>query len=104
MPLQRWVNYTEDNVSREKDRYGIYELGDSSGMILYIGEGIICSQLLSHLPTGSKPFPRAERYRVEYASDKSQAVERLNRRFGEYLRLRDGEYPVYNRKRRDQSP
>jgi hypothetical protein len=50
MPLAiRWSYFTKDNVSREGDNFGVYELGNDAD-ILYIGEGQVYTRLMCHFP------------------------------------------------------
>lgn len=65
-------NYDKDLVSQESDQYGVYELFDYCDT-LYIGYGLIRTQLLSHLPDGPDPIIEASRYRVKYMRDKETA-------------------------------
>ena len=86
MPLTiKWSHFTKENVDREADNYGVYELGNDDG-ILYIGEGYIYTQLMSHFPQGSTPVVGASYYRVEYTQGKTKAVQRQNAELGAYSR------------------
>jgi hypothetical protein len=49
MPLaKRWSYFSEENIDREYDTYGVYELGDSDGGIVYIGQGRVRQRLIAH--------------------------------------------------------
>lgn len=99
MPLAiRWSHYTKENVSRETDNFGVYELGNVNG-ILYIGEGHVRTRLLSHFPDGSEPVVGASFYRVEYTGSKLRATQRQNAELGAYKR-KHGKYPPFNQRRR----
>jgi len=65
MPLTiKWSGFTKDNVKRETNNYGVYELGNTDG-ILYIGEGHVYSRLMAHFADGLEPVVGASSYRVE---------------------------------------
>ena len=98
MPLsRRWSDFTKDNVNRETDNYGVYELGNVTGVI-YIGEGHVRSRLMSHFPDGSDPIVGASLYRVEYTGGKDKATQRQNAELGAYKRVH-GNYPRFNRRK-----
>ena len=100
MPIQKkWSDFTKYRVSQEDDYYGVYELANSNGDILYIGEGRVRSRLLSHFPQGSDPTPGVSYYRVEYTRSKDRCVSRQNALLAEYKR-RHGKLPKYNQKSR----
>lgn len=98
MPLViRWSSFTKDNVSRESDDYGVYELGNVTGVI-YIGEGHVYSRLMSHFPDGTAPIVGASLYRVEFSGGKDRAKQRQNAELGAYKR-RHGDYPHFYQRR-----
>jgi hypothetical protein len=95
MPLPtRWSYFTKDYVTREGNEYGVYELGNDSG-ILYIGEGQVYTRLVCHFPQGSEPVVGASYYRVEYTRGKDRAVQRQNAELDAYYRA-NGRYPSFN--------
>lgn len=100
MPLSiKWSDFTKENVSKEKDNYGIYELGDSVGDILYIGQGIIRNRLMSHfLNNGQDPIPGSSKYRVEYTGGQRIAEQRERSELDTYYK-KYGKYPKYNQRR-----
>jgi len=98
MPLPiRWSYFTKDNIFRETDNFGIYELGNDDD-ILYIGEGQVYSRLMSHFPTGSEPVVGASYYRVEYTGGKLRAEQRQNAELASYERTH-GRLPRFNHRR-----
>ena len=98
MPLAiKWSWFTKENVSRETNHYGVYELGNKDG-ILYIGEGHVNARLMSHFSDGSDPIPGASYYRVEYTGSKEKAVQRQNAELSAYKR-RHRAYPRFNQRR-----
>jgi len=98
MPLAiKWSVFSKDNVSRETDNFGVYELGNSDD-ILYIGEGQVYTRLMSHFANGSDPIPGVAFYRVEYTGSKLRATQRQNAEIGAYFRTH-GRYPRHNQRR-----
>lgn len=96
MPLfKKWSHYNKINVSNESEGYGIYELGDASGNILYIGEGHIQSRLFSHFIASSDPIPGVGIYRVEYTASKERAEQRERAEIRDYTRSH-GDCPKFN--------
>ena len=98
MPLAiKWSAFNKNNVRRESDNYGVYELGDFDD-ILYIGEGHVYTRLMSHFADGSDPTPGVSSYRVEYTGSKLRAQQRQNAELASYYRKHE-RYPKYNRRR-----
>ena len=98
MPLpKRWSYLTKEDVTRETANYGVYELGNEYD-ILYIGEGAVYTQLMSHFSTGRAPIVGASYYRVEYTGGKDRAVQRQNAELHAYKR-KHGRYPRFNRRK-----
>lgn len=101
MPLgKKWSSYTKDSVGRERDNYGVYELGDTNGAVHYIGEGAVKTRLLVHFAGGSDPCPGTKYYRCEYTGSKSSAVSRQNALLAVYKRTH-GKLPRYNQRSRN---
>lgn len=98
---KRWSNFTKERVKLEADNYGAYEIGNRSGDILYIGEGHVKTQLLSHFSTGNAPVVGASRYRCEYTGSKSSCVSRQNALLRDYRNKHDGKNPPFNKKSRN---
>ena len=95
MPLQiKWSNFNKDNVSRESDNYGVFEIGNDSG-VLYIGEGHIHSRLISHFPQGTEPVVGASYYRVEYTGGKERCEQRKSAELDAHYK-NNGSYPKFN--------
>ena len=98
MPLAvKWSSFNKENVSKEKDNYGIYELGNSED-ILYIGQGIAKLRLMSHFPDGTDPIVGVSLYRVEYIGSKERAEQRERVELANYER-RHGRLPKFNHRR-----
>ena len=98
MPLAiKWSAFNKENVSRESDNYGVYELGNFDD-ILYIGEGQVYTRLMAHFADGSDPIPGISSYRVEYTRGKLRATQRQNAELDSYER-KHGKYPKYSKKK-----
>jgi len=65
-------------VEKENDCYGVYQLVDEKGTVVYIGIGHILTSLKSHLPEGSNPLQGVVQYKVEYAGNEKQVKKKLN--------------------------
>jgi len=83
------------NVAVESDGYGVYELADASGNILYIGEGHVQSRLYSHFISASDPTPGVGLYRVEYTGSKERAEQRERAELRDFTRSH-GDCPKFN--------
>jgi hypothetical protein len=95
MPLAiKWSYFNKDNVTREKDNFGVYELGNDDD-ILYIGEGQVYTRLMSHFPNSREPVVGASYYRVEYTGGKQRAIQRQNAELEAYKR-KNGRHPKFN--------
>ena len=100
MPLgKKWSSFTKDTIGRERNNYGVYELGDTNGNVHYIGEGVVKARLLTHFVGGSDPIPGTKYYRCEYTGGKATAVSRQNGLLAVYKRVR-GKLPKYNQRAR----
>ena len=98
MPLAiKWSAFNKENVRRESNNYGVYELGNFSD-ILYIGEGHVYRRLMSHFADGSDPTPGVSSYRVEYTRGKLRAKQRQNAELDSYYR-KHRRYPRYNQRK-----
>ena len=95
MPLQiKWSDFKKDNVSKESENYGVFELGNDSG-VLYIGEGHIHSRLLRHFPNDMEPVVGASYYRVEYTQSKKRCEQRKSAELNSYFKDKKT-YPKFN--------
>ena len=91
-----WLPFSKENVERESDKYGVYELGDY-GDVLYVGAGQIRKRLRSHFHGGSKHFHGVSSYRVEYVGSKLKALQRQSLELDSYSN-QNGRYPLFNQK------
>jgi len=79
LPLaKKWTVFNRENVAREFDTYGVYELGDSSGFVVYVGEGRVRQRLSDHLRTkeSGEAKVHVRYYRCQYTGSKSRAEQR----------------------------
>jgi len=96
MPLfKKWSYFNMANISVESDGFGVYELGDSSRNILYIGEGHVQDRLYSHFINGTNPIPGTGLYRVEYTGSKERAGQRERAELRDFIRTH-GDCPKFN--------
>jgi hypothetical protein len=95
---KKWSSFTKERVSSESDNFGVYEIGNSSGDVLYIGEGKVKTQLLSHFNTGNAPVVGASVYRCEYTRSKDKCVSRQNALLRDHRKKHDGKNPPFNKK------
>lgn len=79
--------------------YGMYELADSRGNIIYIGEGKLQDRLMSHFANGSDPVPGASLFRYVSTGGKKKAVQKQNSSLSKIYRS-NGNLPRFNQKRR----
>lgn len=92
--IKTWI-YTKSVVVLERDEYGVYELLDSRGNILYIGHGKIMTSLLQHLQDGAHPVAGAHCFSVEYTWDKARAETRHKEELARFHK-EHGTYPKFN--------
>jgi len=96
MPLfLKWSDYTKVNVSTEPDSFGVYELANNVGNVLYIGEGRLRQRLLSHFITGKSPIPGVSKYRAEITGVKERAQQRERSEIRAFQR-KHGDCPKFN--------
>ena len=96
LPLaKRWSIFDRETIDREYDTYGIYELGNSKGEIVYIGQGRVRQRLNVHW-NDVEGKPRISYYRCTYCGRKYRAkqMERVEMSIYEE---QHGELPLYNR-------
>lgn len=96
MPLfKKWSSFRKFNTSLETDAFGIYELADKDGNVIYIGQGRISSRLNSHFLNGRHPIPKASYYRTEVVGSKERAEQRERSEIRAHRRSH-GNCPSYN--------
>lgn len=87
MPIHsRWKPLTRAYVLEESNVGGVYELGNHSGTVVYIGSSsIIRNRLLSHVNSTDLCIRmHASQYRVEYTEDYLRREREL---YDEHVRL-----------------
>ena len=87
MSMGSWRRFNRDSVETEKDMGGVYEFGNASRVVVYIGSsGKIKNRLLYHLRAGDASIDtHAIYYRVDYRLS-YRTEER--RRYDAYVALR----------------
>lgn len=96
MPLfQKWSHFDKEHVLNEPDSFGVYELGDGYGDIIYIGEGRVRDRLNSHFVNGRSPIPGTAKYRAEITGSKERAEQRERRELRDYISTH-GDCPRFN--------
>lgn len=96
---KKWSNYTKINVRRVSNVFGMYELADGRGHIIYIGEGKLQDRLIAHFSNGSDPIPGASLFRYTSTGGKKKAVQNQNSSLSKIYRT-TGNLPRFNQKRR----
>lgn len=96
---KKWSRYTKDDVRNVANVYGVYELADGAGNIVYIGEGKLRERLIAHLSIHSDPTPGVSYFRYATTGSKRKAKQRQNALLSEFRR-KYGRLPMYNQKRR----
>ena len=96
---KKWSRNTKDNVRSVANVYGVYELANGSGNIVYIGEGKLRERLIAHLSIRSDPTPGVSYFRYATTGSKRRAIERQNALLSEFNRKYE-RLPIYNQKRR----
>jgi predicted GIY-YIG superfamily endonuclease len=77
MAFSEWWNFANANVEGDKNAAGVYQLGNSSG-IVYIGSSNdLKRRLKEHLAESASTCIRknATHYRIEYRSDYQEAEQ-----------------------------
>ncbi len=46
---KRWIDFNEENIKQLPNAYGVYQLADKNKEVIYIGEGKLIHNLLTHL-------------------------------------------------------
>lgn len=98
---KRWSHYTKDNVRLEPDNYGAYEISNSEGEILYIGEGHVKTRLLAHFPDATEPVVGASGYRYELTGGKQACVQKQNALLADYRKKHNDRTPPFNTRSRN---
>jgi len=97
-PAIKWSKFTCENLSKVDTVYGVYELGDNSKNIIYIGQGILRDRLLAHKISDEPCFKKAKYYRFEKIGGKERAEQRERAEMNIY-ESEYGELPECNKRR-----
>ena len=99
MAMSGWGSFDGATIDREPGGSGVYELGDSTGNVIYIGSAYgVMLRLKAHLRGSEGPCTQSASYfRVDYLQSGHTDEER--RRYDEYVRTHNGRRPRCNDKR-----
>ncbi len=99
MPLRkRTRNYTKTNVSSVPNTFGVYEILNSAGEVVYIGQGRLRDRLTDHFLGGCDPIPRGARFRFSTTGSKSRAEQRERAELRKHEKSK-GKLPSSNKRR-----
>ena len=96
MSWTQWWGYNAASVSLNSDFYGVYELCDFNGEVVYIGSGKVKSKLLGHLE--KKECPLARYYRLLIVGAEEYCKLKESETLQEYIKGM-GRLPLYNEKK-----
>ena len=91
---KRWIDFNEENIKQLPNAYGVYQLADENKDVIYIGEGKLIHNILSHLSNDDEPESVSYFRFRENDSQKSSKI-RQNILLKEY-REKYGESPKLN--------
>ena len=98
LPLPRkWSKFSSDDLVRVDNVYGIYELGNRSKRIIYIGRGLLLDSLLSHLREHYPCTVNASFFRIQKTGGSLRAEQRERSQLNAYRR-KHGRLPKCNRR------
>ena len=96
MPLEKkWSKYRKVTVERVPNNLGVYEIANSKGEIIYIGQGNIKDRLNAHFLHGSDPIPQGAQFRYVETKSKLRAEQRERTEMKEYEKQK-GKLPRHN--------
>lgn len=99
MPLnKKWSKYSKENVSNIVNNLGVYEIANSKGETVYIGQGKIRDRLNEHFLIGSHPIPQGAQFRYKETNSKERAEQRERVELDKYEK-QTGKPPRYNRRK-----
>jgi excinuclease UvrABC nuclease subunit len=78
----QWWSFVESMVQIDRDEPGVYELGDVTGTVVYIGSSHeVRKRLLEHLSEAESACVRrnATQYRIEYTHERENRERELYR-------------------------
>ena len=90
----KWSKFTRENLDKFDPVYGVYELGDESGDVIYIGQGVLSERLWSHVKNKKK----AHYFRCQKTGSKLRAEQRERAEINAYER-KYSSLPVCNKRR-----
>jgi len=98
MPIaKRWSKFTWDKLEDVPDVYGVYELGDAKGNIIYIGSGRLRDRLRYWKSINKVCIMQARMFRYEKICSERRCRQRERALLKDYKR-RYGRLPKCNKK------
>ncbi|PKP03620.1 MAG: excinuclease ABC subunit C [Bacteroidetes bacterium HGW-Bacteroidetes-6] len=101
---KKWSDYKKEIISDEDNYFAAYELANKDKITIYIGEGLLKSKLLAHLPNGSEPVVGTSYYRYELTGSKEKCVSRKNDLLKDFMNDSSRNYLHLIRKERINNP
>lgn len=96
MPIaKRWSDFNWDKLNEVPDVYGVYELGDYAGNVIYIGSGRLRDRLRYWKSIGDTCIMQARKFRYEELRSEERCRERERALLREHQRLH-GKLPRCN--------
>jgi len=96
MPIvKRWSRFTNNNVNGVRNVYEVYELGDSNGVVIYIGSGKLHDRL-NHWKSSSESCKRnARNFRHEELGSADRCSQKERALLANFMR-KHGKLPRCN--------
>ena len=89
---KRWIDFNEENIKQLPNTYGVYQLADENKEVIYIGEGKLIHNLLSHLSVETESISY---FRFRENDSKKSSKIRQNILLKEY-KEKNGKLPKLN--------
>jgi hypothetical protein len=95
----KWKVFNIEQVNKEMNNFGVYEIADKNKLILNIGEGKVKSRLLAKHPSKRNNLEKilnGKYYRCEYTKSKLRCEQRERALQIRYKNGHNGKLPYYN--------
>ncbi len=92
---KRWIDFNEENIKGLPNAYGVYQLADENKEVVYIGEGKLIHNLLTHLSDKSDETEDISYFRFRENDSKKSSKIRQNILLKEY-KEKHGDTPKLN--------
>ena len=94
---KRWSSFNWAKLDDVPDVYGVFELRDSTGNIIYIGEGRIQDELQIYKRSNDSCKMQARKFRFEKTGSKERAEQRERGLLNKYKK-KHGRLPRCNKR------